>query len=105
MLIVEPGAFRTQFASAGALKHMPAMEAYAETVGGTRAFARGMHGTQSGDPLKAAEAVSRALAAEKTPLRLQLGADAVDAVRGHALQLLGDLEAWESVSRSTAVEL
>lgn len=97
VLIVEPGAFRTDFAAA-ALKHMPVMEAYREVVGGVRAFAHGMNGTQDGDPARAAEAIERALAAERTPLRLQLGTDAVTAVREHAQQLLHDLEAWEPVA-------
>jgi len=38
-------------------------------VGGVRAFARGMDGTQEGDPDKAARAVAQALEAETTPLR------------------------------------
>lgn len=97
VLIVEPGAFRTSFA-AEALKHMPVMEAYRDVVGGTRQFAHGMNGTQEGDPLRAAEAIERALGAERTPLRLQLGADAVGSVRAHAEQLLADLAAWEQVS-------
>ena len=47
-------------------------------------------------------AISKALAAEVTPLRLQLGADAVDMVRAHAQKLLADLEAWAPVALDTA---
>ncbi|MES2069846.1 MAG: oxidoreductase [Pseudomonadota bacterium] len=101
VLIVEPGAFRTGFA-ADALKHMPQIDAYKNIVGGTREFAHNMDGTQAGDPMKAAKAVAIALEAETTPLRLQLGADAVGAVRGHAEQLLKDLAAWEKVGSETA---
>ncbi|MBV8869045.1 MAG: SDR family NAD(P)-dependent oxidoreductase, partial [Acetobacteraceae bacterium] len=90
VLIVEPGAFRTGFAG-GALRHMPVMEPYREVVGGTRDFARSMNETQEGDPLKAAAAIDDALRAEKTPLRLQLGGDAIAAVRAHAEALLADL--------------
>lgn len=103
VLIVEPGAFRTGFA-ADALRHMPQIDAYRDVVGGTRDFARGMHGTQEGDPAKAALAVARALAADRTPLRLQLGADAVTGVRGHAEQLLADLAAWEAVALDTRID-
>ena len=102
VLIVEPGAFRTGFAG-GALRHMPVMEPYREVVGGTRDFARSMNETQEGDPLKAAAAIDEALRAEKTPLRLQLGADAIAAVRAHAEALLADLVAWEA--RGTDVKL
>lgn len=103
VMIVEPGQFRTAFAGAG-LRHMPQIDAYRDVVGGTREFAREMDGTQAGDPAKAAAAVETALDADKTPLRLQLGADAVDAVREHAEGLLKDLGAWESIGRGTAFE-
>ncbi len=100
VLIVEPGAFRTDFAGA-ALKQMPEIEAYREAVGGTRSFAHGMHQTQEGDPRKAAAAIVKALASSETPLRLPLGADAVNAVRGHAEALLADLGKWEAVALDT----
>jgi NAD(P)-dependent dehydrogenase (short-subunit alcohol dehydrogenase family) len=103
VLIVEPGAFRTGFA-ADALKYMPVMAAYQEVMGSTRDFMHAMHGTQAGDPAKAAAAIEHALAAETTPLRLQLGADAIDAVRQHGEKLLADLAAWEKVGRGTAVD-
>ncbi len=100
VLIVEPGAFRTEFAAA-ALKHMPIMEEYRTIVAGTRDFSHAMHGTQEGDPAKAAAAIETALAAEKTPLRLVLGADALGLVREHAQQMLADLETWQAVTLST----
>jgi NAD(P)-dependent dehydrogenase (short-subunit alcohol dehydrogenase family) len=100
VLIVEPGQFRTQLAGSG-MRHMPVIEAYQPVVGATREFAHTMHNTQAGDPRKAAVAIEKALDAEHTPLRLQLGGDSVDAVRAHAQALLKDMEAWEAVSRST----
>ncbi len=103
VLIVEPGAFRTRFAGR-ALRQMPEIEAYRGTSGGTREFARGMDAAQDGDPAKAAAAVARALAADDTPLRLQLGADAVAAVRDHAQALLRDLQAWEAVALDTRID-
>jgi NAD(P)-dependent dehydrogenase (short-subunit alcohol dehydrogenase family) len=104
VLIVEPGAFRTGFAGAGAMRHMPVMAEYQPVVGGTRDFAHGMHATQAGDPMKAAAAIEQALAAEVTPLRLQLGRDAVEAVRGHAERLLADLAAWQDVAVATGFD-
>jgi NAD(P)-dependent dehydrogenase (short-subunit alcohol dehydrogenase family) len=100
VLIVEPGQFRTQLAGSG-MRHMPVIEAYQPVVGATREFAHTMHNTQAGDPRRAAVAIEKALDAEHTPLRLQLGDDSVDAVRAHAQALLKDMEAWEAVSRST----
>jgi NAD(P)-dependent dehydrogenase (short-subunit alcohol dehydrogenase family) len=102
VLIVEPGAFRTEF-GAEALRKMPVMAAYQESLTGIRGVLHDMHGTQPGDPAKAARAVAQALESDATPLRLQLGADAIAAVRTHAEQLLKDLAAWERVGTDTAV--
>jgi NAD(P)-dependent dehydrogenase (short-subunit alcohol dehydrogenase family) len=102
VLIVEPGAFRTDFAGA-ALRHMPILEPYREIVGPIRAFASGMDATQEGDPAKAAAAVAAALSAESTPLRLQLGRDSVEAVRTHAEKLLDEMKPWESIAVNTGI--
>ncbi|HTI08115.1 MAG TPA: oxidoreductase [Puia sp.] len=100
VLIVEPGQFRTELAGA-AMKHMPEIGAYKDTVGKTREFAKTMGGTQEGDPLKAAAAIEQALQSPTTPLRLQLGRDAVDAIRQHSEKLLEDLAGWEKVAVDT----
>ena len=102
-MIVEPGAFRTEFAGS-ALKHMPKIEAYDEIVGGTRDFAKKMDGTQEGDPLKAAKAIYIALQADKSPLRLQLGEDAINAVKEHAEVLIKELEEWRETGENTRLE-
>jgi NAD(P)-dependent dehydrogenase (short-subunit alcohol dehydrogenase family) len=101
VLIVEPGQFRTELAG-GSMRHMPEIDAYKAVVGGTRTFAHEMHHTQAGDPAKAAAAIEAALDAPVTPLRLQLGDDAVEMVRNHAQTLLADMEQWEKLSRSTS---
>ena len=103
VLIVEPGAFRTNLAGAS-MQHMPELDAYRDTVGNTRAFAHAMHATQAGDPMKAAAAIDQALRAEHTPLRLPLGQDSIDAVRAHAEQLLRDLAAWAPIGAATSFD-
>ena len=103
VLIVEPGQMRTAFAG-GAMRHMPALDAYAETVGQTRSFAQTMDGTQTGDPALVGQAIEAALVADRTPLRLQVGGDALDMVRAHADQMLTDVAAWEKVGRSIAFQ-
>jgi NAD(P)-dependent dehydrogenase (short-subunit alcohol dehydrogenase family) len=103
VLIVEPGAFRTEFGS-GALRNMPVMPAYQDALANIRGVLHDMHGAQPGDPAKAARAVARAIESEVTPLRLQLGADSVGAVRAHAEQLLADLKTWEKIGTETAVD-
>ncbi|CAM5765183.1 short-chain dehydrogenase/reductase [Labrys miyagiensis] len=102
VMIVEPGAFRTEFAG-GALRHMPVLPAYADGLRAVRDFTSGMRDTQPGDPMKAAAAIDTALRAANTPLRLQLGKDAITAVRGHAEALLADLAAWESLGLETQI--
>jgi NAD(P)-dependent dehydrogenase (short-subunit alcohol dehydrogenase family) len=103
VLIVEPGAFRTNLQGA-AMREMPLIDAYQDHVGATRALMHGFNGTQQGDPAKAARAIELALSAPKTPLRLQLGDDAVDAVRTHSETLLADLASWERVARDTKLD-
>jgi NAD(P)-dependent dehydrogenase (short-subunit alcohol dehydrogenase family) len=102
VLIVEPGAFRTEF-GAGALRSMPVNPAYLDSLSGIRGVLHDMNGAQPGDPAKAAQAVVRALESDVTPLRLQLGADSIGAVRAHAEQLLADLAKWEKIGLDTAV--
>ncbi len=102
VMIVEPGAFRTEFG--GTRMHRSReIPAYAETVGPTRAGVDAMDGTQPGDPRKAAEAIISALATEHPPLHLALGADAVQMIGEAHTARRRDLEAWKELSLSTAL--
>jgi NAD(P)-dependent dehydrogenase (short-subunit alcohol dehydrogenase family) len=102
VLIPEPGAFRTGFAGAG-LHQSDALDAYADTVGQTRAFITAMDGKQPGDPAKAAAAILAALDAPE-PLRLALGADAVDALHDELDRRRKDLDGYEDVSRAAVFD-
>lgn len=104
VLIVEPGAFRTNLFGKGAAYFSAEHPAYAETVGATRKLVREGDGTQPGDPAKAAAAILLALDAENPPLRLALGGDAVDAIAGHLDAVRAELAAWEKVSRGTDLD-
>ncbi|NUS44354.1 MAG: SDR family NAD(P)-dependent oxidoreductase [Mycobacteriaceae bacterium] len=101
VLIVEPGAFRTNLFGKGAAYFSAENPAYAGTVGATREFVAGGDGGQAGDPAKAAAAVVTALAAADTPLRLPLGSDAVDAIRGHLDAVGAEIAQWETLARDT----
>src|SRR5215211_4365658 len=98
VLIVEPGAFRTGLLGAS-MHRSPEIPAYAGTAGATRAGATAMDGTQPGDP-----GMLAALDAPDAPLHLALGADAVEAIRAAQDRRRADLEAWEEVSRDTALD-
>jgi NAD(P)-dependent dehydrogenase (short-subunit alcohol dehydrogenase family) len=103
-VIVEPGAFRTGLFRPDAAYQSRPMAEYADTVGPTRDYVNGNHGLQPGDPAKAAHAIITALDAEHPPLRLVLGADAVDNIRARLDQLRDELDRWEEVGRQTAIE-
>jgi NAD(P)-dependent dehydrogenase (short-subunit alcohol dehydrogenase family) len=103
VLIVEPGAFRTGLLGAS-MHRSPEIPAYANTAGATRAGAAAMDGAQPGDPRKLAEAILAALDSPDAPLHLALGADAVEAIRAAQDRRRADLEAWEEVSRGTALD-
>jgi len=101
VLLVEPGMFRTQMSSS--LQFAPEMPAYEPTSGRLRQMVKGIVGNEPNDPAKGAAAIIRVLGADNPPLRLLLGGDAVDALRGHHEALLSDVSIWEALSRSTAV--
>jgi NAD(P)-dependent dehydrogenase (short-subunit alcohol dehydrogenase family) len=103
VLIVEPGSFRTDLLGRS-LRAAGPMEEYASTVGATRAYIEDQDGRQPGDPAKAAEAIIDALEAEEPPLRLVLGADAVEAIRAKDDALRAELARWERVARATAFD-
>jgi NAD(P)-dependent dehydrogenase (short-subunit alcohol dehydrogenase family) len=102
VLIVEPGSFRTALLG-GTMHRSPEIDAYAATANATRAAAEDADGTQPGDPRKLAAAILTALDAPEPPLRLAVGADAVDAIRAAQDRRRADLDAWEELSRSTAL--
>jgi NAD(P)-dependent dehydrogenase (short-subunit alcohol dehydrogenase family) len=99
-LIVEPGAFRTEFGG-DRMQRSAVIDAYEQTVGPTRAAVDGMDGTQPGDPAKAAAAILAALDEPGAPLHLALGNDAVDAIAAQLERLRADLAAGEKISRGT----
>lgn len=78
------------------------IEAYSATSGKTREIAHDRDGQQAGDPVLAAKVSIAVRQVEHPPLRLILGADAVERVRAKLTQVREDLEAWESTSVSTA---
>lgn len=99
VLIVEPGHLRTGFAG-DAMRSAPALGAYESTVGQMRNFVSLMDGAQFGDPHKVGFAIDAALTADETPMRLQVGSDAIEMVRAHAERMLRELIAWENVGQS-----
>ncbi len=100
--IVEPGAFRTSLGSSGTTTVQKTIDDYAATVGKTREWRAGSSGRESGDPVKAAQAILRAVDSPNPPLRLVLGADALQAVRGKLEQMTQEADEWEPTTLGTA---
>jgi NAD(P)-dependent dehydrogenase (short-subunit alcohol dehydrogenase family) len=98
---VEPGAFRTDFAGRSLQQSVTAIADYADTAGRRRKEHDTVHGTQPGDPAKAAQAIISVLGSEDPPLLLVLGEDAFHGFRGVMDEERAELEAWESTSLST----
>lgn len=100
VLIVEPGAFRTDWAGRSMFESSITIDDYAETAGKRRSATRAVSGSQPGDPMKAAEAIIKAVKAEKTPLRLLLGTSALKIANDRLDALRNQFAAWADVTTS-----
>ncbi len=103
-MVVEPGGFRTDFSGRSLQQSADAIGDYADTAGKRRKENDTSHGTQPGDPAKAAAAILTAVDSEDAPEVLILGADATTAHADVLKAQLASLEAWRHVSESTGVK-
>ncbi|MFB7512356.1 oxidoreductase [Streptomyces sp. NPDC056144] len=102
--IVEPGGFRTDFLSGTSMRVAPAsIPDYEAGAGPVREALAGNDGRQPGDPAKAAKAIVDVTEAADPPLRLQLGADAVDRVEAKLDLVRRELDQWREVALSTGI--
>ena len=98
VMVVEPGAFRTDFAGRSLTQSKNIIEDYEQTAGARRIGRDTTHGTQPGDPDKAAELMILAVEVKDAPFRLLLGTDAV-AFAGHVMQgRIEEYEKWRKFS-------
>lgn len=105
VLIVEPGAFRTDFSGRSIQLATERVEAYAGSQAGEiGGLMKDYHGQEPGDPLKAVEAIVAAVRADDMPRRLPLGADAVAGIEGKLARLKKDMDNWRELSLSTAFD-
>ncbi len=98
--IIEPGAFRTDWAGRSMVESGTVIEDYAETAGKRRAATRGASGRQPGDPARAAKAIISAFEADEAPLRLLLGAAALSIARQRLDALRQNFDAWAETTLS-----
>jgi NAD(P)-dependent dehydrogenase (short-subunit alcohol dehydrogenase family) len=96
--VIAPSGFRTDWAGRSANNSKIVIEDYAPTAGQNKENIRGYSGNQPGDPVKAAQAILKAVSAENPPLRLLLGAGALRGARNKIVELQRDIDAWEEVT-------
>ncbi|MFI7008222.1 oxidoreductase [Streptomyces sp. NPDC050145] len=100
VLIVEPGPFRTDF-TGRSVRFATPIDDYRPVLDPAREAFLARHGSQPGDPVKAARAVIAATRMDDPPLRLPLGANAVDRIRERFGERLRELDAAEPLGRPT----
>jgi NAD(P)-dependent dehydrogenase (short-subunit alcohol dehydrogenase family) len=102
--VVEPGAFRTDFAGRSLTQSSRVIDDYADTAGKRRKEHDTMHGTQPGDPAKAAKAIIAAVESDEPPAFLLLGKDALSVYRRLAAARLDAIGAWDHLTTSTDID-
>jgi NAD(P)-dependent dehydrogenase (short-subunit alcohol dehydrogenase family) len=101
---VEPGGFRTDFAGRSLTQSAEAIADYAETAGKRRKEHDTAHGTQPGDPAKAAQAIITVVSSPDAPELLLLGTDALAAIGGVLDGQRAEIDAWRGLSASTDLD-
>jgi NAD(P)-dependent dehydrogenase (short-subunit alcohol dehydrogenase family) len=101
---VEPGGFRTDFAGRSLTQSAEAIADYAETAGKRRKEHDTAHGTQPGDPAKAAQAIITVVTSPDAPELLLLGTDALAAIGGVLGGQRAEIDAWRGLSASTDLD-
>ncbi|WP_253259088.1 oxidoreductase [Subtercola boreus] len=99
VMIVEPGAFRTDWQGSSMTLH-PVGADYEDTVGALNAYRAANASNQPGDPARAADVIVETVTAGDLPMRLVLGAGAVAMIRTAAEQRAAETEKWADVSAS-----
>jgi NAD(P)-dependent dehydrogenase (short-subunit alcohol dehydrogenase family) len=99
--VVEPGAFRTDFAGRSLAESATVIDDYAATAGQRRKEHDTMHGNQPGDPAKAGAAIIAAVESAEPPAFLLLGTDALALYRYVADGRAKEIANWERLTTST----
>jgi NAD(P)-dependent dehydrogenase (short-subunit alcohol dehydrogenase family) len=98
VLLVEPGPFRTDWAGRSLRRSAEPIAEYAETAGVALERLTSGSGKQVGDPVRAGEAILKAVESEHMPLHLVLGKIAVETARSKIELLRRDVDAWEETA-------
>ena len=98
---VAPGSFRTDWAGRSMSRTARSIADYDALFDPIRQARQEKSGKQLGDPVKAAHAILAVIASEAPPAQLLLGSDALALVREKLASMAAEIDAWETLSRST----
>lgn len=100
--VVEPHDMRTELLSRNArpMPERPPLTDYVQTSGAQIARLDRLHGRQSSDPARVADAILMAVDSSDPPFRLTLGSSGVTRVREKLREVQVELAKWEDISRS-----
>lgn len=101
VMVVEPSRFRTGFNQPDVLAFAQSSPVYRDALAAMRADLAQVDGVQEGDPAKAAQVIVDVARGDDVPLRLPLGAEAVQRIGAGYRANLAALEKWADVARST----
>ncbi len=96
--VVAPSGFRTDWAGRSANNSKIVIEDYQQTAHANQETIRGYSGNQPGDPVRAAQAIIKAVESSEPPLRLFLGAGAFKGATNKIAELKKDLDTWEETT-------
>lgn len=99
--IVAPGSFRTDWAGRSMVRTERSVDDYDAVFEPIRLARKAKDGRQAGDPVKAAQVLLDLMEDDNPPVHLLLGNDALSVVRKKLTGLSDEIDAWESVSKST----
>ncbi|TNJ43499.1 SDR family NAD(P)-dependent oxidoreductase [Tamlana fucoidanivorans] len=99
--IIEPGPFRTKFASDSLKEAKKRLSDYSETAGAFRVKLRGVDGKQEGDPVKASKAIIDIVNSDSLTLRFPLGRIALSTIAAKVESVKKDLENNRTIAEGT----
>jgi NAD(P)-dependent dehydrogenase (short-subunit alcohol dehydrogenase family) len=98
VLVVEPGPFRTDWAGRSLLRSKTEIEDYKETAAVRSEWITKSSGNQVGDPVRACQAIIKAVTSDDPPLRLVLGKFGLINARAKLESMKQDFDGWEETS-------